>query len=289
MKDVAPSPWPDQEAVMSPRKVTASLGFVVAGGRTILGPQYTPHPFHITRPFHLEGDPAGMATLYLQSSSGGLYGDDDLTLNVAADAGSAVHLTTQAASVVNPARGGQTRQTVRIDLGAGALVEYLPDPVILFDGADLSARVEIRLGTGAVLILGDSALTHDPTGRGNPFISFRNTIKIADTSGVPLMTERMLVSGADWMIRTCGLPAHGVLVVAGAVDCGSVVSAVNAAFDEAKDSDRIYAACAAFPERGLVIARFLCADGMTLNQTRDRVWSAIRLAMIGRAPPIRRK
>jgi len=289
MKDAAPFAWPDRDGAMSPRKVTASLGFVVAGGRTSLGPQYTPHPFHITRPFNLKGDPAGMATLYLQSSSGGLYGDDDLTLNVAADAGTAVHLTTQAASVVHPARGGQTRQTVRIGLGVGAMFEYLPDPVILFDGAVLSARVEITLGVGAVVMLGDSALTHDPTGCGTPFASFRNTIKISDACGNPLMTERMLVSGKDWMSRTRGLPAHGVFVVAGAVDCDSVIAAVTAAFDEAKDPDRFYAACAAFPERGLVIARFLCADGFTLNQTRDSAWSAVRLAMTGHAPPIRRK
>ena len=60
--------------------VDASLTFRQRGGRTFLGGQLTPHPFHITRPFYRPDDPAGMATLYLQSSSGGLYGDDQLDL-----------------------------------------------------------------------------------------------------------------------------------------------------------------------------------------------------------------
>ena len=92
------------------RRVSAELGFSRAGPLTYLGAQRTPHPFHITRPFHLSGDPEGMATLYLQSSSGGLYGDDALSLDVTAAAGTAVHLTTTASTVVHAARGGRTRQ-----------------------------------------------------------------------------------------------------------------------------------------------------------------------------------
>ena len=60
------------------RAVGAALRFRRSGNKTFLVKQYTPHPFHITRPFYVDGDPDSMATLYLQSSSGGLYGDDDL-------------------------------------------------------------------------------------------------------------------------------------------------------------------------------------------------------------------
>lgn len=289
MNDASPRALPQPAAAMAPRRVGASLGFVVAGGRTILGPQHTPHPFHVTRPFHLAGDPPGMATLYLQSSSGGLYGDDDLALDLDAGAESRVHLTTQAASVVHPARGGRTRQAVRIVAERSALVEYLPDPVILFGEANLSASVSARLAEGAILMLGDAALTHDPDGAGAPFAEFRNTILVEDASGAPLLIERMKVTGADWLARSCGLPAHGLFLVAGAIDCAAMQGALAAALAPDAASPKVYAACAGFPETGVVIARFLCADGATLTRVRDLCWSAARQAATGRAPPPRRK
>ncbi len=75
------------------RQVAAKLTFRRHGSRSFLAHQHTPHPFHLTRPFYLPGDPQGMATLYLQSSSGGLYGDDDLSLHIALEEGAGAHVT----------------------------------------------------------------------------------------------------------------------------------------------------------------------------------------------------
>jgi urease accessory protein len=280
---------PDPDVAMHHRKVAASLGFVVAGARTILGPQHTPHPFHITRPFHLTGDPQGMATLYLQSSSGGLYGNDDLTLNVRAEAYSQVHLTTQAATVVHHARGGRTRQRIQIVAECGTLLEYLPDPVILFSGADLVAQVDATLADGAILMLGDAAITHDPEGSGQSFTAFQNTIRINNGRGVPILIERMKASGEDWRARTGGLPAYGVFFVAGAIDAEAVHEAIAGVLEPHSASSAVYAACAAFPERGVVIARFLCTDSVALSRIRDLAWSAARRAVTGLSPALRRK
>ena len=41
-----------------------------------------PIPFHVTRPFYLDAQRPDLATLYLQSSSGGVYGGDDLSLTL---------------------------------------------------------------------------------------------------------------------------------------------------------------------------------------------------------------
>lgn len=270
------------------RRVTAELGFRHAGSLTYLGAQRTPHPFHITRPFHLSGDPEGMATLYLQSSSGGLYGDDSLSLDVTAATGTAVHLTTTASTVVHAARGGRTRQDVSLDLGDDVLMEYLPEPMILFSGADLATTLTARLATGARLILADTALPHDPDGMGKTFARFSNEIEILGTDGQPLMVDRMQVSGADWARRTKGFPAHGILVVAGAIDTDAVASAVGAALASGPESG-VYAAASAFPERQLVVARFLCADGAGLSLTLKSAWAAARGALTGRAPPPRKK
>jgi len=202
---------------VGPRRVAAHLAFRRAGGRTMLAAQRTPHPFHITRPFHLAGDPDGMATLYLQSSAGGLYGDDDLSLDIETGRGAAAHVTTQASSIVHASRGGRTRQAVTLRAGEGSFLEYLPDPAILFAGADLEAEVTAHLAPGARLLLSDSALTHDPAGQGAPFLRYANTLTIHSPDGAAIARDRSVVTGQEWHRRTGRLPVHGMLIAAGAI------------------------------------------------------------------------
>ncbi len=73
----------------------------LAGGRTMLRRQHVGYPFHITRAFHLDRMRPDLATLYLQSTSGGLYAADRLELDLTVGAGAALHLTTQASTVVH--------------------------------------------------------------------------------------------------------------------------------------------------------------------------------------------
>lgn len=270
------------------RQVAAALRFRAAGGRTRLAFNHAPHPFHVTRPYHDPGDPDGMATLYLQSSSGGLYGDDDLSLDLAVEAAARVHLTTQSSTVVHHARGGGARQRMRIDVGPGAMAEVCPDPAILFAGARLDVAVSARLAEGAALVLTDAALAHDPDGGGAPFDRLGAEIVVRGPDGRLLAVERMDVDGAEWAARTGGRPCHGMALAAGAIDAEAVAQAMRAALDGAPDA-AIWAGVSAFPARGVAVARFLARDGAALAQGLAAAWGAARLAMTGRPAPPRRK
>ena len=72
--------------------------------KTFVSHQYMPHPFHMTVPFTVPGDPEDFLTLYLQSSSGGLYDNDEHELNVDLSKKSNFHLTTQASTIVHEAK-----------------------------------------------------------------------------------------------------------------------------------------------------------------------------------------
>ena len=72
--------------------------------KTFVSHQYMPHPFHMTVPFTVPGDPQDFLTLYLQSSSGGLYDNDKHELNVDLSKKSNFHLTTQASTIVHEAK-----------------------------------------------------------------------------------------------------------------------------------------------------------------------------------------
>ena len=75
--------------------------------------QHVPYPFHVTRPFYLDAQRPDLATLYLQSSSGGVYGGDDLSLTLDIRAGAAAQVTTQAATIVHDCRGSPARAVVQ--------------------------------------------------------------------------------------------------------------------------------------------------------------------------------
>jgi urease accessory protein len=269
------------------RRVAAHLVFRRAGVRTFLAQQRTPHPFHITLPFHLASDPQGMATLYLQSSAGGLYGDDDLTLDIETGPGSSAHVTTQASSIVHAARGGRTRQAVTLRVGPDSFLEYLPDPAILFAEADLETRVTAHLAHGARVLLCDSALAHDPSGGNVPFARLANTLAVHDPSGRPIAMEHGVVTGVDWQKRTGALPVHGLMMAAGAIDAQAVHRALCAV--PIGPPDEVYAASCVFPERGVVVFRILAADGAAFSAALDAAWCAARMALTGTQPRRRRK
>ena len=265
------------------RPVRAELTFALAGGRTHLMRQSTPHPFHITRPFRDPADPEGMALLYLQSSSGGLYGDDDLGLTVRVGAGAAAHVTTQASTLVHDARGrpGAT-QSVTLDVARNARLEFVPDPAILMAGARLRSRIQAQLADGAVLILADAQLGHDPEGAGRPFGRLEVELALSRAAG-PVLLDRFELDGRDWLARTGGHRCAGTMLVAGDLSAGPAMAAA------AERLPGVYAGLSTLADRGISVLRFLAADGVALGRALRTTWAAAHLALTGRSPAERRK
>ena len=270
------------------RHVAAQLGFRRGGGRSFLARQHTPHPFHLTRPFYLPDDPQGMATLYLQSSSGGLYGDDDLHLGIALEDAAAAHVTTQASTIVHAGRGGTTQQSVSLDCAPGSLLEYLPDPLILFTGARLRAKLTVQLAHDATLVFADAFLAHDPEAGRQGFDAFENDIVVRRCGEpLPLLIERQRLGKG---LGLAGYACHGSLCVVANDGLETVAAAMKRQLAESGLAvDACYGAVNALPERGYVWARFLCRDGAALSTALDATWRGARLALTGRLPAPRRK
>ncbi|MEO1774960.1 MAG: urease accessory protein UreD [Pseudomonadota bacterium] len=268
------------------RQVAARLAFAAGPGGTWLAGQRTPHPFHITRPFRLAGDPAGMATLYLQSSSGGLYGDDDLDLAIRVGKGAAAHVTTQASTVVHHARGGETRTGVTIEAAEDSLVEYLPDPAILFAGARLDTRLTLSLAPGARAIVADAQLSHDPAGAGDPFERLCAETRIVAADGTPRLIDSVDIDGASWRARTAPWSASAMLVVAGHGDAPAAAGQIGQALAQIEG---VWAGASAFGDRDLVVVRLLAEGGVALTRGLATAWAAGRIALTGSPPPARQK
>ena len=113
---------------------------------------YQASPMRALFPGAEPGEPGTIAQVNV---AGGLAGGDsaDFTLTLEDDARAT--LTAAAAEKVYRSLGPETRIETRVSLGHGARLEWLPQEVILFDGAMLRRRQEFSLGAGAELLLAE--------------------------------------------------------------------------------------------------------------------------------------
>ncbi|WP_326835493.1 urease accessory protein UreD [Amycolatopsis rhabdoformis] len=134
------------------------LALAPRGGTTRVVRQYQRAPLHIYRPIHLDPHRPDMAFVFLQQQGDGFVQGDRYRVDVDCADGSAVHLTTQASTKVYGARDNYATQLLNLRAGAGAVLEYLPDPVVPFRGSRLYQRTTVTLAPDATVLLGEVLL-----------------------------------------------------------------------------------------------------------------------------------
>lgn len=95
---------------------------------------------------------AGVEAIVI-NTSGGLTGGDRLDLDASAGAGSHLTLTTQAAERVYRASADVARVETRLNAAPGAHLHWVPQELILFEGARLRRRLRVDLAGDARLLL----------------------------------------------------------------------------------------------------------------------------------------
>ncbi len=266
----------------------AELTFArVPGGRSFLARQYVPYPFHITRPFYLDATPSDLATVYLQSASGGAYRGDRLSLTVALEEEARAQVTTQASTLVNAGRGGTTRLGQVLRVGPQAHLEYLPDPLILMAEADCENRTEIHLEEGATLILCEAFLTHDFRGEGRLPERFRSELRISEAGGRLLLVDRILLGRSGYDFRQLGeRPCCASFLVCTPGPHGSLLAALR---EELAACTGIRAGCSSLADdRGLFV-RLTASGGAAMTRALAGLWRRTRLDLFGVEPAARRK
>jgi urease accessory protein len=263
-----------------------------ADGRTYLKRQYARYPFPVCRLQYQDRDLPDLATLYLQSCSGGIYEDDRLDLRLAMGEGAKAHVSTQAATVVHSMPAGSAEQRMRIACAPGSYLEYLPDPQILFPGSSCRSRVSVGLSGDGIAVVSDSFLQHDPNGSGGTFTAYLSEIVIEDADGAALAIDRLNIDGLAFQSGRPGISgayaAQGTMIVAGLdLPAAAILAALRAI---GRDGDAEAAVGASqLPNSAGVLVRVLAADGVALRRAMHLAWSAVRSALTGAAPAERRK
>jgi urease accessory protein len=92
------------------------------------------------------------------NTGGGMTGGDRFTLRLEVGAGASLVAGTAAAEKIYRSTGPDTEMDVRLTLGEGAKLAWLPQETILFDRARLSRRIDIDLAGNASLILAEAVV-----------------------------------------------------------------------------------------------------------------------------------
>lgn len=120
-------------------------------GRSFVRRQYAAYPFRLSRALQLDPRDTSRVYLYIMNSSPGLLADDSFQIGVQLDDQTSLYLTDQSATKVHTMpidRVGRIRYDFHV--GAGANLEFVPEPIILYQDAHLEQTVQVTL---------------DPTGR----------------------------------------------------------------------------------------------------------------------------
>ncbi|MDD9271281.1 urease accessory protein UreD [Paenibacillus sp. GCM10023248] len=171
---------------MPKRTGEIAAAFAVRGGLTQPVHRYHASPLKIAKTFRYENgtfdslQPMDQLGVYMMDCSPGLMAGDHYDIHVRLEEGARVFLTNQSFTKVHPSlpeQGSSQRQSLQVE--AGALLEYIPEPLMLYKDARLAAETEIHLQPGAVVIYSD-VLCPGRTQRGEIFQyeSYANRMKV---------------------------------------------------------------------------------------------------------------
>jgi urease accessory protein len=225
-----------------------------------------------------------MLTAILQNAAGAIHGIDRLDQRIAVRAGAAAHVVAQGATSVHRADPGSiTRETVRLTIEEGAVLEYLPGPRILFPDAAMETTLDIDCSPHGTAIIADAFTVHDPAGAGRGFRSYESALVLRRGDAEPVMVDRLRLDHREVRHFTRHR-AYGTLVAvlpAGTGDHAELSLRLSARLTELPG---LYAAASPLPFAAGIGIRLAAAELRTLRAAFDLAWRALRLELTGTAP-----
>lgn len=258
-----------------------------ADGKTFLANQYASYPFHICRTQYLENDPPGMANIYIQSASGGIYENESLTTNVVANADSFSHVTTQASTIVHGMTDGDAHQTVNINAKNSSYTEFVSDPLILFPTSKLSSTINVYADQTSTAIIADAFLLHFLNGKDKLFKQLKSYLQIHDENNQMLAKDVYIINPKNFLSAEREYIGMGTIsIINRSINTENILEKLQVTV---KSNENIYGGATLLPNNCGIIIKFLAPDGDFLKKTITQLWMDIRESFIGTKPNIRRK
>jgi urease accessory protein len=204
---------------------------------------------------------------------GGVVGGDRLDLRFEQDASTEVFATTPGAAKWYRANGRVSSQDVRLQVGAGGAIEWMPQETIFYDAADVVLEHEVELAAGARYI-GAEILCFGRRASGETFrsgqVRQRTRIRLG---GKCIWWEQGIVRGGD--ASPLGMNGHSVcatLIAVGPPVPPALIAQMRA-FDPSLGVSQV---------KQVFVARHLGDDSELARASLLRVWQALRPHLLGR-------
>ncbi|MDA1099367.1 MAG: urease accessory protein UreD [Proteobacteria bacterium] len=258
----------------------ARVGF--AGRETRLTALYQASPCRVLLPRR----PEGRVEAVLLNTAGGITDGDRLKYTITVDGGAQVTATTQAAEKVYRSRGADSHVHCHLMLSDGAVLDWLPQETILFDGGALARQTHMEMDSGSRLLAMDWLLL----GR---LASGERLNHAAVRDRWRLRRDGRLIWADDFRLHGDieGLRRRPSLL-AGARALATLIYAASDAGDHLAAAKRLLqnalGRAGASERPGLLICRFLAPDGLTLRRDVEAFLLPFRAAIHGRPSPLPR-
>lgn len=210
------------------------------------------------------------------NTAGGITGGDRLDYGLDLAAGAVAVGTTQTAERAYRSAGGVGRVTTRLRVGAGACLMWLPQEVIVFEGAALERDLTVEMATQSeAVILETLVLGRAAMGETLSQVHLRDRRRVLRDGRLEMLEAVRL--DADDLSRAGVAGLNGARAVASltlmAENAQDRLAALRAVLPCADDAGGVRAAASAW--EGRLTARFTAPDGWPLRRAVARAVEAL--------------
>ncbi|HWS10281.1 MAG TPA: urease accessory protein UreD [Xanthobacteraceae bacterium] len=213
------------------------------------------------------------------NTGGGMTGGDRFDIDIKVGAGARLSVTTAAAEKIYRSLGPDTDICVKLDVGAGGALAWLPQETIVFDQARLRRGIDIELARDANLLLAEAAVfgrsaMGEAVVQGHFFDRWRLRVE-----GALIFAETLRLDGdIAQRLAQRAIAAGGVAVASVIKYPGSDADAVAVRAMQ----DRFTGEVGVSAWNGLVAARLVAPDGAALRRDLVAVLNALDAAPLPR-------
>lgn len=225
------------------------------------------------------GAPASELEAVIVNTAGGIAGGDRFQLDMTVAPGARLLVTTAAAEKIYRTLGPDAVIDVRLAVGAGGSLAWLPQETIVFDRARLRRAIDIDLADDAQLVLAE-AMVFGRSGMGELVEDSRLLDRWRLRRGGTLIhAEALRLDGAvaaklaEAAVAKGAIAVATVLIVPGDEEIAAAVRALAATF-------RGEAGVSAW--NGFAMVRLCAADGAALRHDLGAVLTAVRRTTLPR-------
>ena len=239
-------------------------------------------PLRVQKALYPEGPEVCQAVIV--HPPGGIVGGDALDVSVVAAPGAHAQVTTPGAAKWYRSAGAVAVATTELGVGAGAVLEWLPQEAIVFDGARATIATRVALDRGAWFV-GWDVVALGRAAAGERFSSgcLRQSLEVR-REGTLLWCERSVLDGGSPALNSgavlAGEPVFGTMIVAGGEVPDALLGACRAIAAEGGDG-----AVTRLP--GVLVARYRGRAAGMARTYFALLWRTLRPALLGRVavPP----